>query len=546
MEIRVGPEEARRYRDAGWWRDRTVIDDFKEVTARHADKVAIVSDHAAGPPEVLSFRQLARMVDRFAGGLLELGVKPGDVVAMQLPNWWQFAALALATIRVGGVVNPIIPILRRREVGFILERVGTRVCVVPTTYRNFAHGEMLTELASEIPTLEHAFVIGDPVEGTRQFDAHFVAQRWEDQHPASELDRLATGADELAQIQYTSGTTGEPKGVAHSHNTLFAGTRAVPDMLGLTEDDVVLMASTMAHQTGFLYGLLMPVSTGMKVVYQDVWVPDRALELIQDEGVTWTMGATPFVMDSVAAQRKQPRDLHTLRLFSCAGSPIPPHLVKAAREVLGAQLTAIWGMTENGAVTFTGPGDPPDFASQSDGRPVPGMELKVVDDEGQEVAPGTVGNLMARGASQCLGYFRRPDLYAGVLTPEGWFHTGDLARMDATGAIRITGRTKDVILRGGENIPVLEIEAALYRMPSVREVAVVAVPDERMGERACAVVVPEGEPPTLDDIRAHLGEMGMAKVFWPERVEVVSELPKTPSGKVQKFRLREQFDQGEV
>lgn len=234
MAITVNAEEAKRYRDLGWWRDGTVVDDFREMAHRFADKVAIVSDHAGGEPEVMSFRHLSGLVDRFAGGLLELGVRPGNVVSMQLPNWWHFTALALATFRVGGVVNPIIPILRRREVKFILERVESQVCVVPTTFRGFAHGEMLAELAGEIPTLKHPFVIGDPVAGTRGFDSHFLDQRWEDQHAAGELDQLTTPADQLAQIQYTSGTTGEPKGVAHSQNTLFAGMRAVAEVLGLT------------------------------------------------------------------------------------------------------------------------------------------------------------------------------------------------------------------------------------------------------------------------------------------------------------------------
>ena len=519
-----------------------MVEDFREVAAAAPDKVAIVSDHAAGGAEVLSFRQLARLVERFAGGLLELGVRPGDVVSMQLPNWWQFTALALAAMRVGGVVNPIIPILRRREVGFILERTESRVCVVPASFRGFSHGEMLAELKQTIPTLEHAFAIGSVGQPeVRDFAEHFMATRWEDVHRPEDLDRLTPAADAVAQIQFTSGTTGEPKGVVHTHNTLFAGMRALPEMQRLTADDVVLMASTMAHQTGFLYGLLMPMSMGMKVVYQDLWVAQRMLELVEDEAVTWTMGATPFVIDAIEAQRKTPRDVSSLGQFTCAGAPVPPPIVEAAGEVLGTRLVAAWGMTENGAVSYTTPEDPPDFASRSDGRPAPWMELRVVDGEGKDVPPGEEGRLVARGASQCVGYFKRPDLYQAALTTDGWFDTGDLARMDDSGAIRISGRSKDIVIRGGENVPVVEVEAALYRMSSVREVAVIAVPDQRMGERACAVVVPNGEAPTLEAIRVHLEKEGMTRHFWPERLEIVTEMPKTPSGKIQKFRLREAY-----
>lgn len=522
------------------WLTCTVFDDFRAQAAARPDKVAIVADHAAGGREVLSFRQLARLVERCAGALRALEVQPGEVVSLQLPNSWEFTALALACARIGAVVNPIVPILRRREVGFILERTGCRVCVMPDYYRGFAHGAMLAELAAELPTLAHPFVIGTPPARTRDFAAHFLATRWEDQVSAAELDALAPKLEDLAEIQFTSGTTGEPKGVMHSHQTLQASMRAAPEMLGLTRDDVVLMASTMAHQTGFLYGLLMPTMLGMKVVYQDLWDPHRMLELVEDEGVTWTMGATPFALDAVAAQRERPRNVSSLRLFTCAGAPVPPHLVDASREVLGATLIAGWGMTENGLATATRPDDPPDRAAASDGRPVSWMQVRVVDEQDQPLAVGQTGRLQVRGRSQCLGYYQRPDLYAAATTADGWFDTGDLARLDPDGGIRIAGRTKDLIIRGGENVPVAEVEAVLYRHPAVREVAVVGVPDPRLGERACAVVVSQGEPPTLDLLKAHLEAAGVAKPFWPERLAIVAEMPKTPSGKIQKFRLREQ------
>ena len=541
------PPGADAYRRAGCWRDRTIVDDFRDTAARHPDKVAAVTYRADRPvPDTLSYGQFARYVDRVAGGLVELGVRPGDVVSMQLPNWWQFPALVLACGRIGAVTNPLAPILRRREVGFALERTRSKVCVVPGTFRGFAHGAMLAELAAALPALEHAFVLGDPPPGTEDFEDHFLRPRWEERHGPAELDALAPGADDLAQIQFTSGTTGEPKGVMHTHNTLYAGMRSIPDALALDADDVVLMASTMAHQTGYLYGALMPLSYGMKVVYQDVWDGSAMLDLVVDEGVTWTMGATPFVIDTLAAARERPRPVRTLRYFTTAGAPIPPHLVEATEEVLGVtRLVAVWGMTENGAVTITRPDDPRELVAASDGRPMPWMELKVVDDSGAEVACGEVGRLLVRGAAQFVGYFARDDLYRASVAGDGWFDTGDLARMDAGGGIRIAGRGKDLIIRGGENVPVPEVEAALYRHPSVREVAVVGVPDERLGERTCAVVVPSGTPPTREDFAVHLRELGMATQFWPERVMVVDELPKTPSGKVQKFVLRQRLA-GEV
>ncbi|HVW31079.1 MAG TPA: AMP-binding protein, partial [Acidimicrobiia bacterium] len=318
--------------------------------------------------------------------------------------------------------------------------------------------------------------------------------------------------------------------------------RAGPDVLGITPDDVMLMSSPLAHNTGFMYGMSMPLMTGMTTVLQDIWDPGCALELIEAEGVTVTMGSTTFLLDLCDAARTHPADTSTLRLFICGGAPIPPSAAKLARDVLGAALVSCWGMTENGIATATRPGDPDDKIAGTDGAPMPWVEVKVVDEQGAEQPPGVAGRLFVRGPNGHVAYLGRPDLYEASFV-DGWFDTGDLARIDADGYVRITGRAKDVIIRGGENIPALEVEGALIEHPSVREVAVVGVPDARFGECACAVVVPAdpAAPPTLDLLREHLTRIGMTKVFWPERLEVRGELPRTASGKVQKFVLRDEL-----
>jgi len=225
----------------------------------------------------------------------------------------------------------------------------------------------------------------------------------------------------------------------------------------------------------------------------------------------------------------------------CGGAPIPPKAVEDAREVLGLELIAVWGMTENLIVTTTRPGDPVELVSDSDGIPVDWMEIRILGEDGQPVAVGEAGDLHVRGPSQALGYYKRPDLYAAANPDDDWFDTGDVARLRADGGIRIVGRTKDLIIRGGENVPVAEVEDLLLRHPAVADVAVVAVPDERLGERGCAVVLPDGAAPTLTELTAYLDEQGMAKQFWPERLELVDEMPRTASGKIQKYVLRERF-----
>jgi cyclohexanecarboxylate-CoA ligase len=519
----------------------TLWDEFAGHAARRPDKVAIVSHRvASGDREAVSYGELAQLAERFAAGLVELGVAPGEVVSFQLPNWWEVAALHLACVRIGAVANPIITILRRREVGFILDRVASRVCIVPGEFRGFGHAAMLADLRPELPALEHVFVCGDG------FEAYFCDTPWEDKHPAAELDARRPAPGDPAQLMFTSGTTGEPKGVVHSHETMDVGLRAVSEPLGLGGDDVVLMFSPLGHQTGYLYGMCMPLKYGMKLVLQDAWDPATMLRLVENERVTWTMGSTTFVLDACAAAASHPdADLSSLRYFTCGGAPIPPKAVTEARARLGTQLVAVWGMTEVGVCTITRPKDSDETVCSSDGTPADWVELRIVDADGHDVPADGEGRLLVRSPSQHLTYHRRPDLYAEGF-PEGveagWFDTGDLARWAGSGALRITGRSKDLIIRGGENIPVTEVEAGLITHPLVHEVAVVAAPDDRLGEKVCAMIVTAGhDAPTLDALRAHLESLGMAKPFWPELLVVKDSLPKTASGKTQKFALREEL-----
>lgn len=528
------------YRERGWWRETTLFSDVRAHVARQPEKVAIVGERAGrGTRDRLTYGQLGCLVDRFAGALLELGVAPQDVVAFQLPNWWHVPVLHLACVRIGAVACPIIPILRRREVSYILDRVGARVCIAPQVFRDFDHAGMLVDIKSEMNSLEHLFIIeGTAGSGWDSFEQFFCEEQWEEMHRPDELDRLLPSADSVAQIMFTSGTTGEPKGVVHSHNTMDIGARAISDPLGLTRDDVVLMCSPLGHQTGYLYGMYMPLKLGMKVVYQDIWEPSNMLHLVEDERVTWTMGSTTFVLDACAAAARAPRiDLSSLRYFTCAGSPIPPRAVNEARSRLGVQLLSAWGMTEVGIGTTTRPADNDERVSTSDGAPVEWVEVRIIDAAGNVAPSGAEGRLLVRSPSQHLTYFQRPKLYSESFE-SGWFDTGDLARVDRDGYVRISGRSKDLIIRGGENVPVVEIESLLYNHVKVKEVAIVGFPDDRLGERACAVIIPAGEdPPSLTDLTEYLRECGVAKQFWPERVVIRDALPKTASGKIQKFVL---------
>jgi cyclohexanecarboxylate-CoA ligase len=526
----------------GLWHDRTINDDLDACLAACPDKLALTALRVeTGELRRFTYRELARMADRIAVGLARLGVGRNDIVACQLPNWWQFTLTYLACSRIGAVMNPLMHIFRERELSFMLKHGEAKVIIAPKVFRGFDFEQMITALQPSLPHLRHVVAVGG--QGAKSFEALLSGPEWENAPDAQDiLTRHRPGPDDVTQLIYTSGTTGEPKGVMHSANTVMANIIPYAQRLHLGSEDVVLMASPMAHQTGFMYGLMMPIMLRASAVLQDVWEPQKAIELIRNEHVSFTMASTPFLTDlarTVAADvNAGGAGVPSLRTFLCAGAPIPGPLVEQARTALGAKIVSAWGMSENGAVTVTLPEDPDTRPASTDGCPLPGVEVKVVDSDGQALPAGESGRLLLRACSNFGGYLKRPQLNG--TDADDWFETGDLARIDAQGYIRITGRSKDVIIRGGENIPVVEIESLLYRHPAVAQAAIVAYPDERLGERACAVVVLKaGETLDLPTLVDYLKAQKVALQYIPERLEILDAMPATPSGKIQKFKLRE-------
>ena len=545
--LQTPQELVERYQREGWWRDTVITDYLDRWADEKPDRVALVShSYAHDQTTTLSYRQLLRLVDRVAWALLDLGVEPGDRVAVQLPNWWHFTIFYLACARIGAAIVPITPIMRHLQIKLMLDRTEAKVMVIPPRFRSFDYGAMMEELADELPSLRAVIVIGDPTpNGMLSFERDILLQRTEVGRSAEELRKLRPDpVYDVSAICFTSGTTGEPKGVMHSQATIMYHSRALGSVLGLTRDDKILMGSPLGHYTGFAYGVNMPLMLGSKIVLMDMWEPETAVRLIAEERVTWTMGATPFLMDLTRANVLDSYDVSSLRYFVCAGATIPNALVEEAHQRLPCRVISAWGMTEDGAVTIVSPNDPPSRAAESDGGPVPGMEVRIVDPVSRAPLPtDTEGALVARGPGQFVGYYKRADLWEEAYDSEQWFDTGDLARMDEQGYIRISGRTKDIVIRGGENVPVVEVEEILFRHPKVMEVAVVGTTDPRMGERACAcVTLVAGERLSFDELQAWFDKSRTAKQYWPERLEVFDELPKTPSGKIQKFLLRDWVD----
>ena len=526
----------------GFWHDRTINGEIDACLKACPDKLALTAYRLeAGDVRRFTYRELAQMADRVAVGLSRLGVQKNDVVACQLPNWWQFTVTYLACSRIGAVINPLMHIFRERELNFMLKHGEAKVIIAPKAFRGFDFEQMITAIQPGLPDLKHIVVVDG--QGSNSFEALLSGPEWEKESDASViLSAHRPGPDDITQLIYTSGTTGEPKGVMHSANTVMANIIPYADRLQLDAEDVVLMASPMAHQTGFMYGLMMPIMLKASAVLQDIWEPKKAVEVINAEKASFTMASTPFLTDLTRAVVDHQTPVPTLKTFLCAGAPIPGPLVEQARAALGTKIVSAWGMSENGAVTLIQLSDPDERAFNTDGVALPGVELKVVEVDASEPAlpAGTPGKLYVRACSNFGGYLKRPHLNG--TSADGWFDTGDLARMDAQGYIRITGRSKDVIIRGGENIPVVEIESLLYRHPAVAMAAIVAYPDERLGERACAVVVTKPEQSfDMATMVAYLKEQKVANQYIPERLEVRQSMPSTPSGKIQKFKLRDEL-----
>jgi cyclohexanecarboxylate-CoA ligase len=517
---------------AGYWSTETPVTCLDRWATRRPTKLAMTDGTTR-----YTYEALARAVERIAYGLQAHGIGPGSVVSVQLPNWNEWILTALATARLGAILHPIPPTYRAHELRFMLNLLESHVFVVPETFRGFNHAAMVAAFRPEVPKLAHVFVArGTPGDGMQSF-AELTGQAWESR--AGRRGLQAIGPNELAEVIFTSGTTGEPKGVMHTANTAAALFGSTIERLGFSERDVLMMSSTFGHQTGYLYGYAMFLTLGATGVWLDLWNAGAAAKLIEAERVTFTMGATPFLHDLTHTPALGQHDCSSLRLFISAGAPIPRQLVRDARERLRCAISAGWGMTENGLVTCNGLDDAPEKVFTTDGKPLPGMELRVVDGDGRVLPIDTEGDLQVRGCAQFIGYYKRPEFTAEAYTADGWFKTGDVARLDRDGYLSITGRAKDLIIRGGENISVAEVENLLFTHPKVHSVAIVAMPDERLQERACAFVIPKpGQMPTLPEITAFL-EGKVAKVKWPERIEIITEFPMTPSGKVQKFRLRQ-------
>ena len=510
-----------------------------DVAARDPERTLLI-DPVFGDT---SYADAADQVRCLAQGLLEHGISSGDVVIIQLPNWSPFVIMHLALSAIGAVTGNIPFVYREHEVGRILELTGAKGIVVPGHYRGFDYTHMARNLAGDHADLQCVIVVDDAFAESDSSLLPYRALLGSPLDPTT-LAALKPSLDDITALGFTSGTTGELKGAQFDSHVLAAVNRGFIDRYDLNENDRIFGCSPLGHAVGFTHAFRMALSIGGSMVMLERWDVDEAMPLMHRTKCTYMAAATPFLMDLVYHPDLARFDnLPSLKLFLCGGASVPEQLMRDAQTNLPNTFTTpLWGMTECGGVTTCPVDAPGEKLFETDGIACGEMELKVVGPDGEEVARNTDGELFARGPMVARGYVGQPELSAQYFLADGFFRTGDQARMDADGYIKITGRIKDLIIRGGVNISPVEIENVLFSHPKITTAAVVGMPDERLGERTCAFVVTNDNVPlSLAEVQAWMSQAGVAKPKWPERVEQVPALPMTPSGKIQKFRLREQL-----
>ena len=527
------PDLAVRFRAAGHWRDRTVDHFLERAATLYPDTVAVIDGDRR-----LTFADVERESLRLAAALYDRGVRPGDVVSFQLPNSADAVVVFHAIHRVRGVANPIVPIYREREVGFILGQAGTTVAFVPGTHRGFDHVAMYASLRQRLPELDLVVTTdGRATDGQTVGLADLIASATPEMIEAVRALPPAD-PDDVCLLLYTSGTTADPKGALHSHNTLVFENMSMIDTFGLNERDVVFNPSPVTHVTGVNCALTLPFLLGAPVVLQDAWDPEVALTRVLEERASFMIFATPFLRGLLDAAVARGVRTPSVRYIICGGADIPDSLVTRSTEVLGT-VTRMYGATEGPSVTSANRFDDPYLRTGTDGRVLSPTEVIVSEGAGGIAATGVVGEVLWRGPDTFLGYLDA-SLNDEAFTADGFFRSGDLAYFDADGGIHIVGRIKDIINRSGEKISTHDVENELSEHPAVSEIAVVAGPDARTGERGCAFVVTrDAVDLTLEEVREFLSARGIAMQKVPESVFVVDSLPKTASGKIQKFALRD-------
>lgn len=532
MKVTLTFNEQRRaaYRQQGLWGDASLADYWQQTARAMPDKIAVVDNHGAS----YTYSALDHAASCLANWMLAKGIESGDRIAFQLPGWCEFTVIYLACLKIGAVSVPLLPSWREAELVWVLNKCQAKMFFAPTLFKQTRPVDLILPLQNQLPQLQQLVGVDKLAPAT---SALSLSQIIADNTPLTTA--ITVHGDELAAVLFTSGTEGLPKGVMLTHNNILASERAYCARLNLTWQDVFMMPAPLGHATGFLHGVTAPFLIGARSVLLDIFTPYACLALLEHQRCTCMLGATPFVYDLLNLLEKQPADLSALRFFLCGGTTIPKKVARECQQ-RGIKLLSVYGSTESSPHAVVNLDDPLSRFMHTDGYAAAGVEIKVVDDARKTLPPGCEGEEASRGPNVFMGYFDEPELTARALDEEGWYYSGDLCCMDEAGYIKITGRKKDIIVRGGENISSREVEDILLQHPKIHDACVVAMPDERLGERSCAYVVLKAphHSLSLEEVVAFFSRKRVAKYKYPEHIVVIEKLPRTASGKIQKFLLR--------
>lgn len=532
MKVTLTFNEQRRaaYRQQGLWGDASLADYWQQTARAMPDKIAVVDNHGAS----YTYSALDHAASCLANWMLAKGIESGDRIAFQLPGWCEFTVIYLACLKIGAVSVPLLPSWREAELVWVLNKCQAKMFFAPTLFKQTRPVDLILPLQNQLPQLQQIVGVDKLAPATSSLS---LSQIIADNIPLTTA--ITTHGDELAAVLFTSGTEGLPKGVMLTHNNILASERAYCARLNLTWLDVFMMPAPLGHATGFLHGVTAPFLIGARSVLLDIFTPDACLALLEQQRCTCMLGATPFVYDLLNLLEKQPADLSALRFFLCGGTTIPKKVARECQQ-RSIKLLSVYGSTESSPHAVVNLDNSLSRFMHTDGYAAAGVEIKVVDDARKTLPPGCEGEEASRGPNVFMGYFDEPELTARALDEEGWYYSGDLCRMDEAGYIKITGRKKDIIVRGGENISSREVEDILLQHPKIHDACVVAMPDERLGERSCAYVVLKAphHSLSLEEMAAFFSRKRIAKYKYPEHIVVIEKLPHTASDKIQKFLLR--------
>lgn len=534
MACHVKEERWEYYRKTGLWSDQTLLDYWNKAAAKWQDREYVADDQGSR----LTYGALDRKASALAGWMQRQGVKTGDMVSLQCTPRAEFVITVIACFKLGAVVVPMKMRTGAEEWIRLMQQVHSKMHFCISSYHGDRMADFVESCEKELDFAVRNVYIGGAVSDGESFDQIFR----EDMDP--EPVRTRAGADDIAVILFTSGTTKGSRGVLLTHNQVIASEQIFNRQLSFGEGDAIFMPAPLSHATGFHHGIVSTFLYGGRLVLQEHYAPDTAMEMMRREQCTYSMGATPFLYDYIKLMDQGVKKPEFLKFYICGGAPVSHEIICHAWDAYRFIVCECYGSTESVPHILV----PPEHAVEIGGRfsgVVPeGIEVRIVDKQGNDVAPGQVGEEISRGPNVFLGYLNDEESTRQAIDDDGWYYSGDLCCGDGNGWIKICGRKKDIIVRGGENLNINEIEANLLGCPGVAKAAAVGMKDERLGERVCAFIVPEPGVPlvTREAIVACLEKKKVSKWLWPERIEYIDDLYYTDSGKIKRYLLQQELE----